>query len=206
MDKITKIEIQKNNKERVNIYVNDEFFIAVYAELIYKFNLKKGNSIDKESLKELLEKENYLKAKNKALNILSKTDVSKKTMKEKLSKDFEEHIIEEVLLFLEKNKFINDEILAQKIINTNLNLNKYGKNKIKQNLYKKGIENINNLEIDYDKELENAIYLAQKRYQRIKNEDKNKIYQKLYQHLTYKGFDFETTKKAIKNVIEIDEV
>ena len=77
--------------------------------------------------------------------------------------------------FLKKYNFINDNELASKIVNTNVNLNKYGKNKIKQNLYNKGIEKsaideaIN--EIDYDAEFENALYLAEKRYDRVKNED-----------------------------------
>ncbi|MFI3209703.1 MAG: recombination regulator RecX [Peptostreptococcaceae bacterium] len=201
MDKITKIEIQKNNKDRVNIYVNDEYFMAIYSELIYKFNIKKNDIVNKESLQEILDKENYLKAKNKALNILTKCDQSKKHVKDKLSKDFDEHIIEQVIDFLEKNKLINDDLLAQKIINTNINFNKYGKNKIKQNLYKKGIENLSNLEIDEDKELENAVFLANKKYDKVKNLDKNKIKQKLYQHLTYRGFDFEITKQAINSVL-----
>ena len=39
---ITKIESQKKNNDRVNIYVDGEFFMAVFTELIYTFNLKKG--------------------------------------------------------------------------------------------------------------------------------------------------------------------
>ena len=39
---ITKIEAQKKNTDRVNIYINDEFFMSVFTELVYTFNLKKG--------------------------------------------------------------------------------------------------------------------------------------------------------------------
>ena len=58
------------------------------------------------------------------------------------------------------------------------------KNKIKQNLYNKGIDSedishaISN--INSNVEFENAMYLAKKRYERIKNEDKRKIYQNNY--------------------------
>ncbi len=209
MDIITKIEIQKNNKERVNIYVNDEYFVSIYAELVYKFNLKKGQEIKKDILKEIIHKENYIKAKNKAFNILSKCDQSEKTLKEKLTKDFDDDIVLDVLSFLKENKLINDEFLAKKIINTNVNLNKYGKNKIKQNLYKKGIENnhINSLinDLDEDKEFENALFIANKKYEKIKGNDKNKIHQKLYSHLIYRGFDFDTTKKVIKKLLNTDD-
>ena len=56
----------------------------------------------------------YLKAKNKALNILSKADQAEKKIREKLSTDFEEDTINRVIEFLKKNNFINDNLLAQK--------------------------------------------------------------------------------------------
>ena len=66
---ITKIEAQKKNTDRVNIYINDEFFMSVFTELVYTFNLKKGMEINKENLKTLLDDDMYIKAKNKALNL-----------------------------------------------------------------------------------------------------------------------------------------
>ena len=206
---ITKIEQQKNNEDRVNIYVNGEFFTAIFKELVFTFNLKKGDEIDEDNLKSILSDEMYLKAKNKALNILSKADQSEKKIREKLSTDFEENTIDKVIEFLKRNNFINDNLLAQKIINTNLNLNKCGKNRIKQNLYNKGIDSstINKAisDIDNEAEFENAMYLAKKRYERIKNEDKRKIYQKLSQHLAYKGFNYDIIKRVLNKLLNFNE-
>ncbi len=206
---ITKIEAQKKNKDRVNIYINDEFFMSVFTELVYTFNLKKGVEIDKDNLKKLLDDDMYIKAKNKALNILSKADQSEKKIKEKLSSDFEDSTIEKVLQFLKNNKFIDDKLLAQKIVNTNINLNKCGKNKIKQNLYNKGIDSKSISEaisnIDSNIEFDNAMHLAKKRYERIKNDDKRKIYQKLSQHLAYKGFSYDIIKSVLNKLLNFDE-
>ena len=206
---ITKIEQQKNNEDRVNIYVNGEFFTAIFKELVFTFNLKKGDEINEDNLKSILSDEMYLKAKNKALNILSKADQSEKKIREKLSTDFEENTIDKVIEFLKRNNFINDNLLAQKIINTNLNLNKCGKNRIKQNLYNKGIDSstINKAinDIDNEAEFENAMYLAKKRYERIKNEDKRKIYHKLSQHLAYKGFNYDIIKRVLNKLLNFDE-
>ena len=206
---ITKIESQKKNNDRVNIYVDGEFFMAVFTELIYTFNLKKGMEIDQNNLTYILKEEMYIKAKNKALNILSKADQSEKKIREKLSSEFEEDTIDIVIEFLLKSKLIDDDLLAQKIVNTNVNLNKCGRNKIKQNLYNKGIciESINEAisEIDKDVEFENAMYLAKKRYERVKNEDKRKIYQKVSQHLAYKGFDYDIIKRVLNKLLNFDE-
>ncbi|MDU4936091.1 MAG: recombination regulator RecX [Peptostreptococcaceae bacterium] len=206
---ITKIEQQKKNEDRVNIYVNDEFFTAIFKELVFTFNLKKGDEIDEKYLKSILSDEMYLKAKNKALNILSKADQAEKKIREKLSTDFEEDTINRVIEFLKKNNFINDNLLAQKIVNTNLNLNKCGKNRIKQNLYNKGLDEsaINEAmsDIDSDAEFDNAMYLAKKRYERVKNEDKRKVYQKLSQHLAYKGFNYDIIKRVLNKLLNYDE-
>ena len=206
---ITKIEQQKKNEDRVNIYVNDEFFTAIFKELVFTFNLKKGDEIDEKYLKSILSDEMYLKAKNKALNILSKADQAEKKIREKLSTDFEEDTINRVIEFLKKNNFINDNLLAQKIVNTNLNLNKCGKNRIKQNLYNKGLDEsaINEAmsDIDSDAEFDHAMYLAKKRYERVKNEDKRKVYQKLSQHLAYKGFNYDIIKRVLNKLLNYDE-
>ena len=150
----------------------------------------------------------FLKGKNKALNILSKSSQSEKKIREKLVEDFEEDVIDRLIEFLKKYNFINDDELASKIVNTNVNLNKYGKNKIKQNLYNKGIEKsaideaISN--IDQDAEYENALYLAQKRYARVKNEDPKKAYSKIANHLAYKGFNYDIIKRVLSKVLKSD--
>ena len=206
---ITKIEAQKRSKDRVNIYVDEEYFMAVYAELVYTHSLKKGMEIDKDSLESLLHDEIYMKAKNKALSILSKSDQSEKKLREKLLNDYDENIVEEVIEFLKGYKLINDNLLAEKIVHDNMNLSKFGKNKIKQNLYNKGIaaSDIQDAisQIDPDDEYENAKYLAEKRLKRLKGEDKNKINQKIYQHLAYKGFSYDIIKRVLRELLNFDE-
>ena len=203
---ITKIEAQKRKEDRVNIYVDEKFFMAIYKELVFTFNLKKGDNIDEEYLNKILKDEMFLKGKNKALNILSKASQSEKKIREKLNEDFEEDTIDDIIDFLKKYNFINDGELASKIVNTNVNLNKYGKNKIKQNLYNKGIEKsaIDEAisEIDYDAEFENALYLAQKRYDRVKNEDPKKAYAKIANHLAYKGFNYDIIKSLLNKIFK----
>ena len=199
---------QKRKEDRVNIYVDEKFFMAIYKELVFTFNLKKGDNIDEEYLKKILKDEMFLKGKNKALNILSKASQSEKKIREKLNEDFEEDTVDDVIDFLKKYNFINDGELASKIVNTNVNLNKYGKNKIKQNLYNKGIEKsaIDEAisEIDYDAEFENALYLAQKRYDRVKNEDPKKAYAKIANHLAYKGFNYDIIKSVLNKIFKND--
>lgn len=44
MPKITKIEVQKKNKERFNL-LNEQFEMGIDIDTLVKFNLKKGNNL-----------------------------------------------------------------------------------------------------------------------------------------------------------------
>ena len=101
MPVITKIESQKRNDDRVNIYVDDKFFMAIYKELVFTFNLKKGQEIDPNNLKSILDNEMYMKAKNNALWILSKASQSEKQIRQKLSSGYEEDAMDMVSEFLQ---------------------------------------------------------------------------------------------------------
>ena len=46
MPKITKIEVQKNNKERFNLYLDDEFEMGIDIDTFVYFNLKKGQLVE----------------------------------------------------------------------------------------------------------------------------------------------------------------
>lgn len=41
MNKITNVEVQKKNKNRVNVYIDEEFAFGCDAEIVYKYGIKK---------------------------------------------------------------------------------------------------------------------------------------------------------------------
>ena len=54
MAKITKIEIQKRNKERVNIYIDDEYAFSTFIDIVYKEGLSKGQEVNKEKYDDII--------------------------------------------------------------------------------------------------------------------------------------------------------
>ena len=71
--RITKIEIQKKNKNRVNIYMDEEFAFACDAQLVYIHNITKGVIIEKEGLQDIVNEDNYIKGKSCALHFLERS-------------------------------------------------------------------------------------------------------------------------------------
>lgn len=204
--KITSIEVQKKNKDRVNVFVNYEFAFACNMELIYKEGISKGSIIDEESLKEIVYKEEKLKAKSTALKILERTLKTESEIREKLiAKGYDENITEETIEFLKSYNFINDESYVKLFVKEKLKSK--GKNKIKFDLQQKGIDSelISKafLEISDDVENLKAKELCIKKYNILKKstDDERKIKEKLFRYLVSRGYDFSLSNEIIKETI-----
>ena len=103
MNIITKIEVGKRNKERVNIYIDEEYAFSISAELIYKENIKVKDKIDVDSLKKLADEDNYIKCKNTALKTIERTYKSEKELAQKLAlKGYDDHIINRTINFMKE--------------------------------------------------------------------------------------------------------
>lgn len=205
MNKITNIETQKRNEERVNIYIDNEFAFACYKEIVYKEGLKKDMEVELERLRKIIEEEEFLKCKNSALRIVEKTYKTEKEMIDKLlQKGYEGIIIEKTIAFLKEYNFLNDEKYSLMYARDKSKIQ--GKNKIKYSLMKKGIDKDtieNTLEsMDNSVEEETAYNLAIKKYRILskKENDKYKLNQKLIRFLLGKGYDYGLIKNVIKKV------
>ncbi|MEG1871149.1 MAG: recombination regulator RecX, partial [Peptostreptococcaceae bacterium] len=107
---ITKIEAQKKKENRVNIFINGEFSFGCSSELIYYHNLVKGREINLEELQEIINEDNYLTAKTKALKYIESSLKSEFHVRENLQKkEYDEKTIDRVITFLMDYKFIDDE-------------------------------------------------------------------------------------------------
>ena len=86
MSKITSLSIQKNNKNRVNVFIDEEFYAGVSVESVYKYSLKVGMEIEKEKLAQLISENEKADAINKATAYISKTIKTKRQVKDYLLK------------------------------------------------------------------------------------------------------------------------
>lgn len=211
-DRITKIDTQKNNKDRVNVYVNEEFAFACSLDIVYMYHLKAGLEIKLEQLRDMVQEDNFLKCKNQSLKLIEKSCKTEKEIRDKLIyKGYEENIIERCMEFLKSYNFVNDLDYADMYIKERIK--REGINKIKYSLQRKGIAKdiINTkLSLRYDEAEvieDSSIYaLAQKKYSSlIKNEeDERKIYKKLWEYLYRKGYLEEQIKSTLRNLIKKD--
>lgn len=203
---ITSIVQQKRNEDNVNLFLDNKFWCSISKDTLLEFHLHKGKIITPEQKEDLekLSSENFIK--EKALKYIFIRPRSRKELEDYLiyKKDFEKEVVNIVLDKLELKGSINDEEFAKWFVTQRLMNGKYGVNRIKNDLIKKGISNliIQNVlteEIDKDEQLEKIEVLIEKFDKEIKEEDKYKKKQKIVQRLLARGFRYEDIKLQIKS-------
>lgn len=211
MNKITKIEVQKNNKERVNIYIDGEYSFSLTDELIYKEGLKVNQCIDVDRLEKIAKEESYHKCKNTALRIIEKTYKSKKELKDRLIlKGYEIDVIERVIELLKEYNLQNDENYTKMYIKDKIK--SQGQNKIKYTLIKKGIseeliqEEMETVDDDYQKEVAYSLAVKKMNVLSKREDDKYKLSQKLYRFLISKGYSYSVVSEIVKKVVNVEEL
>ncbi|MBM7556027.1 RecX family transcriptional regulator [Halanaerobacter jeridensis] len=209
MDKvgtITKIEVQKNDKQRCSIFVDGKFLLGIEAELVYEFHLEKGEVLTEEMLNQLLDQEELLNAKQAAFNLLSYRQRSTQELKERLlRKDYGIEIVNQVIHVLNKLEYLDDKEFATSWIKDRITKG-YGPYRIRRQLKEKGVDtNIIEecLAEEYDSQLEYdlAAELAAKKRSRYNDEDYHERRYKLSKVLERKGFSFETINLVLDDLL-----
>ncbi|AAK80365.1 regulatory protein [Clostridium acetobutylicum] len=204
---ITKIEAQKKKKDRVNVYIDNEYSFSCNTELIYIHGLKKGKVVDLDYLQDIIEEDNYLYAKSRALSFIEKTFKTEKEIRVKLrEKEFNEKIIERVIEFLRKYDFVDDSRYAELYIKERIN--KQGKVKIKYGLIKKGIndsiidEKLSKYSANNENYIEAMREVALKKFNNIakRETDKLKIKRKLSSYLLGRGYSWSEIGEVLKEI------
>jgi regulatory protein len=210
MSKITKIEVQKRNKQRFNVYIDEVYAFAVDGELVYKEKLSVNEEVDEERLQNIAKKENLSKCKNTALRILERSYKTEKEIKERLiDKGYDLDAILPIVDFLKEYAFINDSEYIKMYIKDRIK--RQGAQKIKYALIKKGIDpdeiEANLTMLNKDEEINVALELAKKKYSQIvlRESDKYKLSDKLCRFLVGKGYDYALVKDVVKKVTNSED-
>jgi regulatory protein len=202
MSVITAIEEQKNNKNRVNIYVDHDFFMGASKYAAEKNKLKVGQTVEKETLEKVVYEDSLEKAKEYFIKyLMNKTE---KEIIERLKiKGYDEKIAIDIIDFRNRYNISNDKEIAGKIAKDAVKLNKQGKNKVRQTLKLKGvnsqeIEEVLN-DIDENDEVEAAIVNLQRKlttYEK-KSNSPYELRGRCYKYLISRGYSSDVIERVL---------
>lgn len=200
---ITLIEVQKKNKKRFNIYLNDQFAFGISENTLVKFALHKGQELDRDFVKDIKEVDKADYAYQIAVRYLSHQLRSEKEVRDKLKEEaIEPAVIETAIEKLQKVKLIDDTVYGQSYTRTAMNINKKGPKMIERELKNKGLsdEEISQSIAEYDQEImnENALDIAEKYFQKqLRKASHRNAIQKTKQYLVQKGYDSDVIQELM---------
>ncbi|MBO7187004.1 MAG: RecX family transcriptional regulator [Clostridia bacterium] len=194
---ITEISVQKKNKNRSNIYLDNEFYCGLENITVVQFRLTVGTEISKDTLENAQFESEKEQALTKAVGYISRAQKSKRQIKDYLiNKGYLEKVVNYSIDKLIEYGYIDDLEYCKSFIRAHKNSK--GKKAIERDLKLKGID-FNLVEKALDEELNSqndAVITIAERYMR--NREKNKEnFAKLYRYILSKGFDYEQASLAV---------
>lgn len=132
--------ITKKNDTRWQIEVDDEYWAILDAEIIVNQHLKVGVELTEERMEEILRAADFRRARERALYLLDYRDHSRGEIVEKLSRNVDRVIAEEVADKLCELGLIDDGAYAKKLARHFLLTKKYGARRAEFEMRRKGID------------------------------------------------------------------
>lgn len=136
---ITKLEYQKKNPKRVNVYVDGKFAVGLGANDIIKLGIYNGQEITQQDLQKIISESEFGKLYNAALNFLSYRPRSEWEVRFKLGKKHDEKEIDAVVEKLKGIHQIDDEAFCRWFIDQRTTFRPKGERALKYELARKGI-------------------------------------------------------------------
>lgn len=207
---ISSITVQKRNKERYSIFVNDRFLLGVAEQTLLKFNLSKGVEVTPLLYKKLRREEGQFAVKRYLLKLLGRRDHARRELLDKaLRKDYTREVILDVLDELEEKGYIDDAEFARKYAADQYRLNHWGPAKIKARLFRKGIQraaaerSIRKVFENEDLE-ETFVHLVEKRKRHfLREEHLLKRKKKIIRYLAGKGYRSSSIYRSIDKLMKV---
>ncbi len=200
MKKITGIEAQKNNPQRVNIYLDGEFAFGL-AKIVAAW-LKLGQMVDDAKIARLQAEDAQERAYQQAMLFLSYRARSEAEVRKNLEKhEIPPEVVESTLQRLRDERLVNDDEFAQAWVSNRSEFRPRGKRALTVELKKKGLAEsaIRSATAAVD-ESAMAYAAAQKRLRRLEGLEWIEFRKKLGEYLARRGFAYDVVAQTVKRL------
>lgn len=199
--KITGIEVQRKNQNRVNIFLDGEF--AFGLSRIVAGWLQVGQELTDEKIANLRTEDELEIAYQRAIRYSNYRMRSSSEIQEYLEKkDISESTIENVIIRLNRNGLINDEQFASTWVENRNDFRPRSHRMLFVELRRKGVhpEIINKVLEDTLPDDELALLAAQKQERKYRNLEWNDFRRKMSSYLARRGFTYAIVKPVVARV------
>ena len=203
--RITALEPQLNNPDRINLFVDGRFLMGVNAIIVLQMGLRLEQELTPEELEWLHSEEIEQRAVDRALNFLSYRPRSREEVRRYLKrKETSPEIIEAALARLDRLDFVNDRTFAGFWIESREHFSPRGARALKNELRMKGVERdvVDELVSDEQDE-ERALRAGRKKAMTLLNNsniDYATFRNRLGSFLQRRGFGYQIVTKTVREL------
>ena len=201
-DVVTSITVQKKNKNRFNIFINERFAFSLDREVAE--SIKCGDLLTESDIIRLKQADTHHRAYHRALYFLNFRPRSRIEIKTYLNeKKFPPDAVKSALSRIESSGYINDHEFARLWIKNRNRLKPKGIYALTAELKEKGIDEqiIKDLLTEFD-ETKSAWTAIASRLKRIKTRDRNEFNKKIYGFLSRRGFSYLICREVCEQAWE----
>lgn len=199
---ITALEVQKRNKDRVNVYLNGEFAFGLSA--LEAVRLHKGQRLSDAEVNALREADVRQQAVESAAHFLGYRPRSMAEVRQNLAaKEFAPEVIEAAVERLKEMGFVDDAAFARYWAQNRTEFKPLSRRALKVELRRKGVADdaIGEALSDVD-ESASAYQAATKQVRKLRGLTKREFKLKLGAFLQRRGFSSETTQDTVLRLID----
>lgn len=213
--KISRIERQKKNPRRVNIFLDDEFGFGLHAEILLRSGLRAGDELTSDRIRELERTEEEYLAGQSALRYLRRRLRSEQELRNKLqTAEFSSGIIDQVICRFRESGLIDDRRFAQALFHDLQLRSPLGVRLLRRRLHLKGVPDglIEDLLADQASDQlqsEAALEVAKKYLRRTGSRHgglgASERAQKTGKHLEQRGFEWQVISSVLRKLFPSSE-
>lgn len=200
--KITALEAQKHNKDRLNVYLDGEF--AFGLDINTAARLRIGQILSEAEIAELQKTDGVARAFERAVRFLATRPRSVYEVRRKLQeKQTPPSTIDTVLERLTALGYVDDLAFARTWVENRQTFRPRSTAALRAELKAKGVEEAIIRQVLHEVDnSESALQLARQQVGRWRGEDSYTLRQKLSSYLIRRGYDYDTVRAATDIVIE----
>lgn len=198
---ITGLELQKRNKERVNVFLDDEY--AFSLSLIQAAALRKGQVLAAADIAALQEEDAVNSAVDRAARFLSYRPRSTQEIHQHLAdKDMSEAVIEAALRRLERMGYLDDHAFARYWVENRDTFKPRSPRALRYELRQKGLTDsvIDEVLDEFDVE-DAARRAAQSKVRRYRGATPTEFRSKIGAFLQRRGFSYDIVRDVVEQLV-----
>ncbi len=198
--RITALRVQKRNRNRVNVYLDGRFAFGLAA--IEAARLRVGQVLSDEDIARLRQRDTAERAAERALGLLSYRPRSEAEIRERVTERYDQETAVEVLERLRRSGLVDDREFARYWIQSRFQHNPRGAMALRQELYRKGVDEsiIEEAMAEYDEE-EAAARAAETARRKLRGLPFDIFRRRLTEYLLRRGFPYGIVQTVIQQVL-----